>query len=378
MPSTDTRPVPALDPLRAPGPFATVFVPSPSDLAQAADRFETSLSTALHRLEQLGAPEEIVARVGDRARSHDHDDGQTLAVVANGDEAWSWVLDEEVGEPFADFGSLPRLGLVVQADQRTLPHIVVLIDREGADIDIVHGGDDRQLTVEGHTDLIQRSSRGGWSQRRFQQRVENTWEENAQTVARQVGALHGTVRPAAVFVAGDQRAVNFFVEHLPTEVGEVVRPLEHGSRADGADLDGMRTDVDRLLADLVARQTTELLERYSSARAHDGGVEGAADTLAAVFEGRVEVLLVHHDTDDERTAWFGPDPGQVAADRATLDSLGIDAEEGPLLDVAVRGAQGTGAEVWFVPAHGPSSPAEGIGAILRGTPDPTNDEEISS
>lgn len=368
MPQTDTMPTDALDLLTAPGPFATVHLPTPSALADAAERFESSLKVARDRLEDLGASGELIGRVRDEAHGSGHQGGESLVVVANAGDAWSWVLQDEIEQVTAELGPLPHIARLVESTRRSVPHVVVLIDREGADIEVVHRGTDPEttMTVVGDTDVIHRGAAGGWSQRRFQQRAENTWEENARDVADAVSELFPTVRPHAVLVAGDERAVGFFVEHLSEEAHEVVHRLEHGGRADGADLDGMRADVDRHLADLVARRTTDLLERFASHRANGAAVEGAPDTLGALFEHRVETLLVHADPDDDRTAYFGPDAGQVSVDRETFASLDIDAEEGPLLEVALRGAHGTGAEIWFVPEHGPAAPAGGIGAILRG------------
>jgi peptide subunit release factor 1 (eRF1) len=367
MASIETLPSHALDLLTAPGPFATVRLPTPSAVEDPAERLEANLRSALDTLEGAGASGELVGRVRDAATSHEHADGGSVVVVANADDAWSWPLADEAGEVHAELAALPRIGPMLDESRRHLAHVVVLIDREGADIDLVHPGDvPDTITVEGATDVIHHSSQGGWSQRRFQQRVVKTWEENAQEVADKVTQLFGAVEPAAVFVAGDQHAVNFFIQHLPADVGAVVHQLEHGSRADGADLDGMRTDVDHLLADIVARRTTELLERFGTARAHDLGVEGPADTLLALFEGRVETLLVHADVDDDRVAFFGPEASQVAADEETFTALGIECEQGPLLEVALRAAHGTGATVEFVPAHGRSAPSGGIGAILRG------------
>ena len=367
MASIDTLPSHALDLLTATGPFATVHLPTPSAVVDPDDRLEANLRTALDALEEAGASRELVGRVRDAAVSHDHPEGGSIVVVANADDAWSWPVEMDVEEVQAELAGLPRIGAILEESRRHLPHIVVLIDREGADIDLVHPGEvPDTITVEGDTDVIHRSGAGGWSQRRFEQRVVNTWEENAQEVADRVTQLFGAVEPAAVFVAGDQHAVNFFIQHLPTDVGAVVQQLEHGSRADGADLDGMRTDVDHLLADIVARQTTDLLERFGTARAHDLGVEGPADTLLALFEGRVETLLVHADADDDRSAFYGPEASQVAADEETFTALGIECQRGPLLEVALRGAHATGATIAFVPAHGRSAPSGGIGAILRG------------
>jgi hypothetical protein len=42
-----------------------------------------------------------------------------------------------------------------------------------------------------------------------------------------------------------------------------------------------------------------------------------------------------------------------------------DLQEGPLVDVLLRAALGTAAEVLMVPAGTPDSPVDGVGALLR-------------
>ena len=97
---------------------------------------------------------------------------------------------------------------------------------------------------------------------------------------------------------------------------------------------------------------------------HDRAVQGAARTLGALSRSQVEVLLVREELEPERTAWFGPDAGQVAPDRATLQQLGVEAPtEAALVDVAITAALGTGASVLVLPAD--EGPDEGIGALLR-------------
>ena len=114
-------------------------------------------------------------------------------------------------------------------------------------------------------------------------------------------------------------------------------------------------------------------------------VEGAGATLAALARGQVATLvLTGLFLDDRRTAWFGPAPTDVAADRDTLAGLGVPGPvEGRLVDVAVRAALGTGAEIRVLdpadetrpatdrgathdaPAPPEHAPAEGLGALLR-------------
>jgi len=95
-------------------------------------------------------------------------------------------------------------------------------------------------------------------------------------------------------------------------------------------------------------------------------VEGTAATFEALERAQVGTLLVHDDPDDERAAWFGPDATHAALDRQTLLDMGVgDPRQDRMVDVALRAACGTSAEIRIVPGGG--SPREGIGAILRHT-----------
>jgi hypothetical protein len=81
-------------------------------------------------------------------------------------------------------------------------------------------------------------------------------------------------------------------------------------------------------------------------------------------KAQVEVLLVHADPDDSRTAWFGAEAIPVAEAAAGLTDLGVaDPQQAALADVALRAALGTGAGFRIIPGAG--GPSGGIGAILR-------------
>ena len=57
-------------------------------------------------------------------------------------------------------------------------------DRLGAELlAVMPTGPDREVRVEGEELHVTRSASGGWSQRRFQQRAENRWQQNAGAVA---------------------------------------------------------------------------------------------------------------------------------------------------------------------------------------------------
>ncbi|HEV2895568.1 MAG TPA: hypothetical protein VG411_17600, partial [Actinomycetota bacterium] len=133
-------------------------------------------------------------------------------------------------------------------------------------------------------------------------------------------------------------------------------------------LEAVFAEADKLVRATVEADNQAALDRFAAERGQaDRAVEGAAATLAALALGQVGTLLLTGlFLDDERTAWFGPAPTDVAADQGTLADLGVaEPVEGRLVDVAVRAALGTGADVRVLDPGDEAGPAEGVGALLR-------------
>ena len=191
---------------------------------------------------------------------------------------------------------MPRLATLLEARQRTIAHVVVEADRAGADLVAYDGGDVVSTEqVDGDTLHIHRGHPGGWSQRRFQQRAENTWERNADDVAAAVAAMSRDVDAHLVAVAGDVRAQTLVLAALPHDVARSAVKIDVGSA------EGIAEEVVRLLSDVVARRVAGLADELRSALSANTGAVGVDDTLAALTEGRVRTLLVHDDGTDEPT-----------------------------------------------------------------------------
>jgi hypothetical protein len=244
----------------------------------------------------------------------------------------------------------------------------VVADLSGAEVITVVDGERDEEQVEGDTHPIRRVHPGGWSQQRFQQRAENSWEKNAADVAEEVASAARRIGARVVVAAGEQRSLTFLEQHLPADVAPLLRQAEHGTRAaDGSD-GAVEREVRRAVATAVAEDTVQLIERFVELRdAARGAVEGAELTFELLREAMVATLLVHDDVDDERQAWLDPAaPTLVAVEAGTLEALGAHPQQARLFDVAVWSALGTGADVRIVPGSGPRTPAEGVGAIIRG------------
>ncbi len=146
-------------------------------------------------------------------------EGPVVAVYCSPevDEVVAITGPEEEGGDWAAWDRLPRLAPVIRWHQATPPALLVAIDRTGADL--VSGGRARQPVLESVTDdehpYIRKIQPGGWSQRRYQQRAENSWRAVAGEVADRVTGHVEANGARLVVVAGDVRAVQQLRDLLP-------------------------------------------------------------------------------------------------------------------------------------------------------------------
>ena len=359
---------------QADGPFTSVYMHTEGDVEQAADRIALRWKNLRGAMLAAGVPERTVAAI-DPLVEGSHMAGATLAVIAavDGPRYSANLPDPPPRETLLRHGALPDVLPLLEAGQAAVAHVAVLTDRTGADMAARVAEDvARTERVSGRvTPHLHKPQAGGWSQPRFHHRAEAIWESNAQEVADALTRLVDQVRPRFVAAAGDVRALQLLQEQAPKRVRELLTVVggEHGS------LEAVFAEADKLVAATVEADNRALLDRFAeelgqaAAGAGNRAVEGAAATLAALGRGQVETLLLTGlFLDDERTAWFGPAPTDVGADRDALAGLGVpDPVEGRLADVAVRAALGTGAGVRVLEVADRSrhGPAESLGALLR-------------
>jgi hypothetical protein len=355
-------------------PFASVYMNTEGDVEQAADRVALRWKNLRGSMLAAGVPQATVAAV-DPLVEGSHTAGAGLAVIAAVDgPRYSANL---AGRPPRDtlfrYGALPDVVPLLAAAQAAVPHVAVLTDRTGADMAARVAEDvARSERVEGRvTPHLHKPQAGGWSQPRYHHRAEALWESNAGEVAEALTRLVDQVRPRFVAAAGDVRALQLLREQAPKRVRELLTVVG----GEFASLEAVFAEADKLVAATVEADSRELLERFAAERGQAGApgagtgdlaVEGAAATLAALGRGQVETLLLTGlFLDDQRTAWFGPAPTDVAAGRDDLAALGVaQPVEGRLVDVAVRAALGTGADVRVIDPLD-QAPAGGLGALLR-------------
>lgn len=348
------------------GPVVTCWLPALEANEDPAHRLRLEWRHA--RQQVPDAPPEALDAIDHLLGSERaHQESASLLVVAGPQGTIAGVhLPDHPSAARAWCGPLPRLAPALRARQQVVPHVVVIADRAGADIEVVNHGAGITDTVDGDTTHLHRGHPGGWSQRRYQQRAENTWERNAAGVAAEVDALAAAVGARLVVVTGDPRAVGFLTEHATERLRSMLHHVEGAGRSDRDPFGEIANDVNRLEATVVATELANLLERFTAARQTEGAADGPDRTLALLSQGRVADLLIHDDPEDERTAFFDRASRQAATESETLESLGLSPTGGRLIDVALWAAHATGATIHLVPRHGPHAPTGAVGGLLRG------------
>jgi hypothetical protein len=350
------------------GPVISTYLQVPNAVEGARQQFERRLGAVRRRLLGEGHSQEAVERVV----SSLHDCGRPGAptVVAIGDADGIRLEGQlllAIDQDVVVTAATPRTIPVIESFQRSLPYLVVTIDREGADILAVDHGDLRfQQEVEGETDFMRKVKMGGWSQPHYQRHAENTWEQNAKSVAEALDGLVDEHPAAFIAVAGEERAVGFLLEHLREAHRHLVR-LVDGSRAVDGSSDDLADRLTRLHDTVVAERMVQVLERFKEAVAVREGTSGAENTLAALSRGQVDTLLVADDTTSEEPAraFVGDDPMSVTTNVGDILALDQTPRSGPQQDLAIAAALAGDAKVVVVPGVGAAAPAEGIGALLR-------------
>ncbi len=297
------------------GPFLTFMLPAPSATADAAHRFEVERANAFKEISDVWSADEIEA-LRQTLAELPHDAGAAvIAIHSMGGPTIVEFIADGIESARLDEGLLPRLAPLIEARQRLIAHVVVEADLAGANITAIDRGEVVAAdAVDGDTLHIHRGHPGGWAQRRFQQRAENTWDRNADDVAAAVGVLADQVEARLILVAGPTRAQSMVAQSIANTTTTRVECLDAG------DLDGIAAEVLRYTADVAARDSKELIKKAREAKGTDQSPTSTEQLLKALELGQVDTLLVH----DPADAIFGPEPRLM--DRCIKQALLTDSE----------------------------------------------------
>lgn len=348
--------------LQHPGPYLTVYVDVTRDTADAEHRIELAWRSARERVSRDGAPDGLTDLVEGHVLRPTSAPGRVnrMVVAAHGDV----LLDEEVRQTdpadVVTWGPLPDVTSWLSDRDMMIPVLLVIADREGADIEYYDGWPGYPTdedSIHGETLHIKKVPAGGWAHKQYQRRTEEVWRRNADEVATEIDhRARGGV--PLIALTGDVRAVGEIREALSEPAASKVVVLEDGSRAEGSSREMLDDAVDQAVRDTVIEEHLHSVREIEEGTGQRGdAVHGLPEVIENLVQGRVRTLALALRIAAQREVAPAEYPGLPLPEQA-LEHARLRADL-----VAVCAAAATDADLVILGAA--SLPQDGIAALLR-------------
>lgn len=269
--------------------------------------------------------------------------------------------------PFGDHwlfvGSVPHLYPLAKLIDTYPRYAAVMLDTNTARLMVFSlGATERDQTIS--NDKTRRTSKGGWSQARYQRRADNVHLHHMKEV---VDTLDTIVRDEGVdhiVIAAEEVALPKLREQLPKHLEEkIVATVPLQRNADGNNI--LETTIAAIWqSDAVSdgEKVQELLDEWHSSGL---GVAGPEATLRAFERGQVEELIITGSVDTLKPVQKLPDDAGEEMQADTSAQSGIDEARLKLSAELIKRAQQTAARVRFIEDAALLEPVGGVGALLR-------------
>jgi hypothetical protein len=351
------------------GPFASVCFDSSHDTADAARQLDLRWRAIRDQLGGADAAGRTLTALDTAIAESPPATGRTgRALIAAGDTV---LIDERLPDPPAGqivrWSPLPYLLPLVEQAWQQVPHVVVVVDRTGADVRAVdeHGRNRAQHPVRGRERPVHKGRGGGWAHWNIQHRVDEVVHHHVGEVAREASRLVDAVGARVLVLAGEVQTRTALRDTLAPRAAAIAVETDAGTRAAGAEPEALDTEVGRVVAVNAETRRRGMMERFRAERGRTGGlaVDGLARTADELRAANVECLLVEASMLVYHTVWSGPEPTMLATAEQALREAGAKTIGSRRADEALPfAALAQGAEI--VPVDDKSLP-DGVGALLR-------------
>ncbi len=361
-----------LQPLaRAEGPFASVCLDVSRTTENADHELRLRWKSVAGTLSADGAPSQLLDDLAERLIEPLSYGGDLQRyVVVSADECLiDTVAPLRSTQPdYGHFGPMAHVMPLLRLRARTSPYVLVKVDHVGADIVCADatGLDTRLWRSEGDHEVLHKVPGGGWSHRRYQSRVEDSWDRNADQVVEDLDKLVADHRGEPVFLVGDPYARSVVRTHATGRIAAQLIDVGHGSRAAGSSDESVERSI---VDELAARRASARDDALSSYRARRARAEGVATDLSGVVEalreGALETLLMVDRPDSPNRLSAGPAPSLLGHDADELTALGAsEGFEDRADEVIIRALIDVDAELHLLDDP-PDELSDGVGGLLR-------------
>lgn len=293
--------------------------------------------------------------------------GRGLAIFAS-QPAGIWeVLPLNVLIPtLLEVGPTPNTTVLAQVLDEFPPFLVAVMQRDKARL---YTAEQRRASAEADitSEVPRQHDQGGWSQARFQRHTEFRVAEHRKRVVEELKRLFAERPETRLAVGGTDEVVTALVEDLPDPIrrrliGTFTVDFKHETE------EQMLDRARAVLETYERQQERELVRRALDATGAGGqGVVGMEETLRAIQEGRVQILLVADGRRVPGTACRNRDYLSVQPFAVCPVCGGAPEPISDLMNAAVERAYLTDARVETVLGEARATLMDhgGIGAVLR-------------
>lgn len=220
-----------------------------------------------------------------------------------------------------------------------------------------------------HNVKTQRQHQGGWSQMRFQRRIDNFRAQHAKEVVETLDKLVRDEAVEMVVLGGDAaRAIHYLKDEMPKALAEkVVDEINLDQYTSEKDFHDKSLEVIRRFD--AQKDVEEVARLMDEVGANNLGVTGVSATLTALSNGQVQELLILSDPEkirynEQRVEKVLEDyaPGD---DNSANDALPNTSERRQVLDELLVRAINSAAKIRFIEDATLLMSIGGVGAILR-------------
>lgn len=335
--------------LESKSPLTTICVDVSHAEGSEAGDISSRWRILRRELEEKGADQESLDLIESKLLSQVHLGGSHGRYIAATKR--EIICDYLVAKPptkdQANFEKDPLILPAVRASDDTVRYLLVQVDHQGANL-LLSGSDSHNpggilAHIEGNHDVLHKVNGGGWSHRRFQSRVEDSLERNAEVVAKEVDRITSECTPELILISGDVRSVALVLKSLGHAAKKLVVEVPGGPRAEGVNEDVFAHHIHQALELFREKRRNVTLERVKEALGRGvGAVTGLSHLVEVLRKGQVKELVFTEGTnlssrnDNEPKLWVGPGALDIAEHAWELEDLGLSKDQ--LREVSVQEA----------------------------------------
>src|SRR5688572_26964973 len=306
-----------------------------------------------------------VARIQDHLENKDNVTGQAVAIFASsGSDLFEVIaLEAPVGEHALFISSVPHLYPLARLIENYPRYAAVMLDTNKARIFVFGAAIEREEKIVGAK--TRRTSKGGWSQARYQRRADNFHTHHIKEVVETLDKIVREEDIQHVVVAGADVAMPILREQLPKELADKIVEIEpHENGEDGSFVARTMAALREKDAETDVEKVQELMDAWKSGGL---GVAGPEATLSAFQLGQVDELIITGSPDTLKSVQELPEDAAPGDVQVITSNPGAAGDEGQLKlsDELITRGQKTPARIRYIEDASLLADVGGVGALLR-------------